>query len=402
MRFDFTDILFAFSYGLDCVEQEAVGVSKHHSKRVAYMVSRLAKRLQMDRTQRIELAGCALLHDNALSEYFREEFSEKGKNLYELHCAKGERNMSMVPFQTNIKGIILYHHEHADGTGTFHKKASETPLGAQLIHLADIVDVKFNLKEFPSKKWAQIKAYLRENRDKKFSGNCIELFLDEFNQEKIEKLTEEHLSESLQEEFPENMQDYKESQVKGIAGMFAQIIDYKSESTNYHSMGVAEKAEKMARYYGYEEEKVLKCYFAGALHDIGKLIVDSDILEKPDKLTEKEYSDIQNHAQGTYDILNQISGMEDIRDWASLHHEKLNGTGYPFGKTGEELGEEERLMACIDIYQALTELRPYKKGLSHQETMNIMKSMVRDGLIDGRIVSDLDHVFHLEQAGGVA
>lgn len=87
------------------------------------------------------------------------------------------------------------------------------------------------------------------------------------------------------------------------------------------------------------------------------MAIDNDILEKPDKLTDEEFSKMKNHAGYTYLILSNINDFEDIRDWAAFHHEKLNGKGYPFGKTAAELNEPERIMACIDIYQALTESR---------------------------------------------
>lgn len=102
---------------------------------------------------------------------------------------------------------------------------------------------------------------------------------------------------------------------------------------------------------------------------------------------------MKNHAYYTYEILNSIRGFEDICRWASYHHEKLNGKGYPFGKTGEELDEKERLMGCIDIYQALTEKRPYKEGMSHEGSINIMKDMAHNNFIDLKIVEDIDEVF---------
>ena len=77
-------------------------------------------------------------------------------------------------------------------------------------------------------------------------------------------------------------------------------------------------------------------YLAGALHDIGKMAVGNEILEKPDKLTDEEFDKMKNHAGYTYLMLSQVDGFEDIRDWAALHHEKLNGKGYPFGKTADE------------------------------------------------------------------
>ena len=67
------------------------------------------------------------------------------------------------------------------------------------------------------------------------------------------------------------------------------------------------------------------------------------------------------------DILSEIDDFEEIRDWAAFHHERLDGTGYPFGKSAAELNTQERLLACVDIYQALTESRPYKQGMSHEK-----------------------------------
>ena len=133
---------------------------------------------------------------------------------------------------------------------------------------------------------------------------------------------------------------------------------------------------------GYDSVIVQKMYLAGALHDIGKMAVGNEILEKPDKLTDDEFSKMKNHAGYTYLILSEVNDFEDIRDWAAFHHEKLNGKGYPFGKTADELNEQERMMACVDIYQALTEDRPYKKGLSHEKTCDILDDMSQKDFID--------------------
>lgn len=78
-------------------------------------------------------------------------------------------------------------------------------------------------------------------------------------------------------------------------------------------------------------------------------------------------------------MLRNISGLEDITRWAALHHEKLDGSGYPFGLTAELLEKNARLMACLDIYQALVEDRPYKAGMSHNAAMAILKKMGGDG-----------------------
>ena len=113
----------------------------------------------------------------------------------------------------------------------------------------------------------------------------------------------------------------------------------------------------------------------------------------PDKLTDDEFSKMKNHAGYTYLILSEVNDFEEIRDWAAFHHEKLNGKGYPFGKTADELNEPERIMACIDIYQALTEDRPYKKGLSHEKTCEMLDDMAQKGFVDSDISKKIRECF---------
>ena len=84
-----------------------------------------------------------------------------------------------------------------------------------------------------------------------------------------------------------------------------------------------------------------------------------------------------------------ITGFEEIADWAANHHEKLNGKGYPYGFDKSRLDFNSRLLACVDIYQALTEERPYRKALSHNQAIGILRNMANQGLIDATIVEDI-------------
>lgn len=102
---------------------------------------------------------------------------------------------------------------------------------------------------------------------------------------------------------------------------------------------------------------------------------------------------MKHHAAYTYYILSDINGFDEIRDWAAFHHERLDGTGYPFGKTAEELNVEERIMAGADIYQALTESRPYKSGMPHNKACSILYDMANKGWIDSDVVSNIDKCF---------
>ena len=126
---------------------------------------------------------------------------------------------------------------------------------------------------------------------------------------------------------------------------------------------------------------------AGALHDIGKVAIRNEILEKPGRLTNEEFAAMKHHAAYTYYILSGINDFDEIRDWASFHHERLDGSGYPFGKSASDLNTQERIMACVDIYQALIENRPYKQGISHEKSCEILRAMAEKGWIDSDIVA---------------
>ena len=156
---------------------------------------------------------------------------------------------------------------------------------------------------------------------------------------------------------------------------------------------MAQKAAELAEYMGYSEADIEKIYMAGALHDIGKMAIGNEILEKPGRLSDEEFSRMKNHAGYTYMILSDVEDFEEVRDWAAFHHEKLDGTGYPFGRTGAELNEPERIMACVDIYQALTESRPYKSGMTHEKACAILEDMAVKGWIDAEITKKIKECF---------
>lgn len=398
MKMNFNDVLYAFSYALDCVEHEILGATTNHGKRVAYISTVMGRSLGISEDELLDLAACAVLHDNALTEYLMTEYN---KELFEkadnreigVHCSIGEANIKNLPFQTNVEEVILYHHENVDGSGPFGKHAADTPLFAQLIHLADVMDVECDLGTYQESEYQEVVTYLRNNQGVLYDKTHVDIFLADFAEENLKEMQGDGIDRLLKEKLPERIIEYAEDTLYGIAAMFAKIIDYKSEFTGTHSIGIAQKAAKMGRFYGYDKETVQKLYMAGAVHDIGKLVISKDVLEKQGKLDNREFAYIQTHAWYTYEILHKIEGFEDITQWASLHHEKLDGTGYPFGKTAAELGTKERLMACVDIYQALTEVRPYKDGLSHETVVGMMRKMAQDGKIDASIVEDLNTCF---------
>ena len=406
MKLDLTDMLCALSYALDKVEAELLGIDTGHGKRVAYLALLMGEEAGYQKEELRDFIGCCLLHDNALTEFIHEEFSYSSMsehlsvNLSEAaklkkskldhdHSVIGEQNIRLMPFRTDVKNIVLYHHENADGTGALEMTAANTTLKSQILHLADMADTTGHLATMTISEFEELRRWVQSKTGTLFSGESVDLFLKAVDYDNIIYLRDRGVLSCLHEELHTEIIDYSDEEIRNIAGLFAKIVDYKSQFTQNHSRGVAEKAEMMAHYYGFDDEKAIRFYFAGAMHDIGKLVVLNDILEKPGRLTESEFEEMKNHAEATHYILSEIKEIPDIVNWASNHHEKLNGTGYPQGLTADDLSFEERLMACIDIYQALTEKRPYKDGMSHEESITVMLDMAHKNELDESIVQDI-------------
>jgi HD-GYP domain-containing protein (c-di-GMP phosphodiesterase class II) len=109
-------------------------------------------------------------------------------------------------------------------------------------------------------------------------------------------------------------------------------------------------------------------------------------------LTAQEYSTIKSHAYYTRLVLDKIDGIQDICDWASNHHETLNGKGYPESLDYNSLSLESRIISVCDIYQGITEDRPYRAGMSRVEAFKIIDEMVNIGNMDGTVVKMLKEI----------
>lgn len=401
MLLDVLGLLAACSYALDCVEAELAHVSNNHSKRVAYMSVCIAEQMGIQGAGLQDLAACALLHDNALTQYIQEELHGDITQIVVtqqmpklgMHCTLGEKNIRKLPLHTDVSNVILYHHENADGSGPFGKTWKDVPIFSRIIHLCDLLDVVSRSRNSIANSWDAVEKFVEKAAGTLFDDECVAAFLDVFSKSDFLSLEDDDLETLMWKKIPRIKQELSFSQIKALADFFAHIVDYKSPFTSTHSLGVAEDAEKLTRYMGFDEDIVQKMYLAGALHDIGKVAIGNEILEKPGKLTDEEFKTMKHHAAYTYYILSGIDNFEDLRDWAAFHHERLDGTGYPFGKTAAELNTQERIMACVDIYQALTESRPYKQGMTHEKAIGILRDMAQKNWIDADIVTQTDACF---------
>lgn len=143
----------------------------------------------------------------------------------------------------------------------------------------------------------------------------------------------------------------------------AHTIDAKDEYTRGHSIRVAKYSRMIAGKMGLSSEQCENIYYMGLLHDIGKIGVPKEIINKPGKLTDKEFDEIKKHPVTGYDILAEIKSHPNLSIGARWHHERIDGKGYPDHKSGEEIPMEARIIAVADSYDAMTSNRSYRNYL---------------------------------------
>ncbi len=158
---------------------------------------------------------------------------------------------------------------------------------------------------------------------------------------------------------------------KELVFAFAELSESKSKSTGEHIKRVAEYMRILGEASGFDEDYVDKLSTAAMMHDIGKLMISEDILNKPGRLTDEEFAIMKSHVLYGDALLEKCPGdiLQIARTIAREHHEKWDGSGY-LGMKGEEIAYISRLIAVCDVFDALTSTRYYKKGWSLEETYN--------------------------------
>lgn len=370
-----------------------------HSRRTAYIAHSLAKELGLSKFQVENIYYASLIHDIGMSGQMAKYSVEEIHYSYELkkeHCKLGHEIIEKLPLDSSIANSILYHHEEYNGLGLFKLKGEEIPLGAQIIHISDQFELFLLRKYEETGKILDadtIKKELDLLRDIKFKGEHCDALITLLDKEKFWlDLQPQNIIQALNTIEPNIDATIDIIGLKSISSAFSILIDSRSPFTYEHSRGIATITRNFAEYLGYPTLEREKLEIAANLHDLGKMAVPNSILEKKGKLTPSEFNNIKAHPYYTKLILKQIEGLEEISEWAGNHHEKLNGSGYPEKLDYTSLSKEDQIIALSDIYQALTEERPYRRGLSSKEVINIMDDMVKKGLLDKELFLKLKQV----------
>jgi putative nucleotidyltransferase with HDIG domain len=160
----------------------------------------------------------------------------------------------------------------------------------------------------------------------------------------------------------------------GALAALAQTVDAKSPWTAGHSQRVTQSSLRVGRKMGLDPEQLDVLHRGGLLHDIGKIGVPAEVLDKPGRLNDEEYAVMKQHVTIGARILKPIAAYAGMIPIVLRHHERMDGTGYPDGLVGEEIPFLARLLAVPDVFDALTSDRPYRKAMPYSEATALIES----------------------------
>lgn len=357
-----------------------------HQIRTAYIAWEISKKLELNKRDTSEIVISSLFHDvGAISESFKlpmglMEFSDSS-----AHCIKGERILQDFP--KIIKGSTFVRYHHTDYETLKNVVDKKFHLGSQILFLSDYVD--------------RISRKFNNNCVLSMSSNITPFIIDLLASGKVMKQVSDAFEEvSIREDFwlnlnspsimsllfdEENLFGLKNKiQLSSILNFIVTVVDMKSYYTVAHSTGVAVASKNIGDLLGMSNDDVEWLYLAGYLHDIGKIAVPQEILDKPGKLTKEEYMIIKRHPYYSYRILYSVDGLRSFAN-AAFHHENNKGSGYPFKLKGSDLSEREKIIGAGDLFTALYEDRPYRSRMKEKEILKIIDERMSAGLMDKKI-----------------
>lgn len=379
LQLNMFDLVKGFSGVIDMVNTT---LANHH-QRVAVICGQICSRLGLSPQDHRLAVVSAMFHDlGVITLQDRADSLLFEKDMLS-HSVAGCLMLQSCPILADEARVLLYHHSNWQDVQELPEEERRLGRIGNLIHLADSIDMCSRLHPDVSKIVWMVEKGLPRSFEKHSAQAALDFLADPHFWDFLE-------NPAVHLETCPAPKTLKDDEVAVFSLLFSHIIDSKSHFTATHTTGVAWIGRALHQLGGFDESDRSAMFVAGLLHDIGKLGVPTEFLEKPGPLDEYEFKTVSRHADLSLSILGRIPGFEKVAPWGALHHEKLNGKGYPGGLAAGAISPESRLMAVADIMTALTEDRPYRAGLDEDKTMEILNNMVAQGGVDGDLVELLN------------
>ena len=349
---------------------------KSHHRRVAVISYHIGKKMNLEDRQMVDLIVAASLHDiGALSVQERDMLVREDVENPEPHCLMGYRMLSACDIFDNVAQIVRHHHVRYD-----RNREENVRIQSYIVHLADRVDICTSPDKFILNQKEHVVAKIEEKVGTVFSPMVFDAFLEAAKADlfwiEIDNLSMEKLFDRINFIYARMLNS---EEMIHFALMISRIIDFRSRFTASHSYTVGKLGYHIGKILNFDEIFCTKLLVAGLLHDIGKIGIDTAFIEKNGPLTNEEFSHVKLHCYYTGQILGELSSSDWFRDvvyWAEHHHERIDGSGYPYACSGDAIDSGTKIIAFSDIISALMENRPYRKGLGIEKSFELIETQI--------------------------
>ena len=349
-----------------------------HGSRVGYLVAKMLEAKGLSEKEVLEGYLIGLLHD--VGAYKTEEIDKliqfETKNVCE-HSIYGYLILELSEIMADKAEIILHHHTPWNKINGLSADKKEL---ANLIFLADRVEIYVRSKQEP----IDIEMLKKHQF---YSDENLELFIKADQTYDLQRRlmdgsfindTEKYLYRA----------EFSKDELKKWIRMAALLIDFRSESTVTHTITMVSASVAIAKKMGLSRQQLDEVYTGAYIHDLGKIAIPLEILEKPGKLTFDEMEVMKTHILLTGNIIRgHVS--DNVYKIATRHHEKVNGRGYPYGIEDEEMTLAEKIVAVADIYSALSGKRSYKDKFDKEKIISIMEQLAEQSHNDKDVIQVL-------------
>ncbi len=365
-----SELLTAISRALDTMHPAL----QAHQARTCLIACRLGLKLGFAPKDMRQLFCAALLHDiGAIGLKTRLDLMDFEEVDAHLHAFMGAALVEKSALLKDTAPIIAYHHvlwNH--GAGQLYQ-GHAVPEMSHLIHLSDRIEVHCHGDNVLARA-ENIRQGIANQSGHTFKPEYVDAFLSVSAHDFFWfELAENNLDALLVDLIPDVEMSVSLDVLEEFSEFLSLVVDSRSRFTARHSSGVASAAKFLAEKMMLSPDEIQEIKIAGFLHDIGKLSIPVELLEKAGPLSPDERALMKSHVYMTYKILSKVHGLASITQIASAHHERGQGEGYPIGLKSDALNLSQKIMAVADVFTALTEDRPYRVQMTKAQALDVLK-----------------------------
>lgn len=374
------DLALCVSDTIDLASRQLHG----HHLRVAYLSVRLARECGFaEEDQQMVLVAGALHDAGALTLPERLDCLSFEDTYKGQHAHAGYRFLLYSRFFSFLAEVVRYHHEpwnHGEGR---ENEESAVPLLSHILHLADRIDVLIDPRMDILSQVSSVVEQIQARSGRLFHPRFVEAFVSLSSKPAFWfDLVVQDIPSQLKEQIDFESQRLDLERLVDFSRIISRIIDFRSHFTATHSYEVAVVSEWLGTRFGFGQNETKMLHISGLLHDLGKLAVPNEILEKNGPLTEAEMNAMKWHPYCTYHSLKRVFHSLPILEWTSFHHERLDGSGYPFRLADPDIPLGSQVLSVADVFTALAAHRPYRRGMRKDEIVVILENSVRNNKLN--------------------